>query len=196
MQPNRTKFALLGFLSRAESSAYQLQDTIACSVANFWRENDGRVYPILAKMQGEGLVTSREEANGGRKSRVYRITETGIAALDAWLCEDPVPRPPRSELLLKMFFGYRQAPETLHSWLEDKVVEADATLVRLGETRHQLDALLEDKPEAAFWLMTLDYGERHAAFEKSWALECRRRLSEPNGLAPPSSTTGESGNGH
>ncbi len=176
MQPNRTKYALLGFLSRGESSAYRLRETIAGSVANFWRENDGRVYPILAKMEAEGLVTVRDSVTCGRRSKVYRITETGTAMLDQWLAEDPVPRPPRSELLLKMFFGYRQKPATLIGWLEDKVVESDVTLARLGKVRPTLDVMAETTPDAAFWLMTLDYGERRAVFEKQWALECRRRL--------------------
>jgi PadR family transcriptional regulator, regulatory protein AphA len=184
MQPNRTKFALLGFLSRGESSAYRLQETIAGSVANFWRENDGRVYPILSKMEAEGLVTAREEANGGRKSRVYRITGAGVAALDQWLTEDPVPRPPRSELLLKIFFGYRQAPATLIGWLEDKVAESDATLARLGKVRPKLDTMAEENADADFWLMTLDYGERRAAFERQWALECRRRLAARDDPGP------------
>lgn len=177
MQPNRTKFALLGFLSRGASSAYRLQETIAGSVANFWRENDGRVYPILAKMEAEGLVISHEEATGGRKSRIYRITEAGTTALDQWLADDPVPRPPRSELLLKIFFGYRQAPATLIGWLDDKVIESDATLGRLGKVRPKLDAMAEENTDAEFWLMTLDYGERRAQFEKQWALECRQRLA-------------------
>jgi PadR family transcriptional regulator, regulatory protein AphA len=164
-------------LFRGESSAYRLQETIAGSVANFWRENDGRVYPILARMEADGLVTAREVANGGRTSKVYRITEDGIAALDQWLAEDPVPRPPRVELLLKIFFGYRQTPAILIGWLEDKVAESDATLARLGKVRPKLDAMAVENADADFWLMTLDYGERRAAFEKEWALECRRRLS-------------------
>lgn len=180
MQPNRTKYALLGFLSRGESSAYRLQETIAGSVANFWRENDGRVYPILARMEAEGLVTAREEATGGRKAKIYTITDAGLAALDDWLADDPVPRPPRNELLLKMFFGYRQDPGILAGWLEDKIAETDADLARFAKTRAKLEGLIGDIPDAAFWLMTLDYGERRAAFEKDWALACRERLKDPS----------------
>jgi PadR family transcriptional regulator AphA len=176
MQPNRTKFALLGFLSRGESSAYRLQETIAGSVANFWRENDGRVYPILARMEKDGLVTAREEATGGRMSRVYTITHSGIAALDQWLAEAPVPRPPRSELLLKMFFGYRQNPEVLIGWLDGKIADNEAGLARLAEIRSELEATEAENPDAMFWLMTVDYGERVAAFERDWAQACRRRL--------------------
>jgi DNA-binding PadR family transcriptional regulator len=180
MQPNRTKFALLGFLSRKESSAYRLQETIAGSVANFWRENDGRVYPILAKMEAEGLVTAREEATGGRRSKIYTITDAGLAALDDWLSDDPVPRPPRNELLLKMFFGYRQEPEVLARWLDDKIAESDADLARFAQTRAKLEAMVDDVPDATFWLMTLDYGERRAAFEKDWARMCRERVGDRN----------------
>ena len=180
MQPNRTKFALLGFLSRGESSAYRLQETIAGSVANFWRENDGRVYPILAKMDAEGLVTAREEATGGRKAKIYTITDAGLAALDDWLAEDPVPRPPRNELLLKMFFGYRQGPETLVGWLDSKIAESDADLARFSKVRSKLEDMIADIPDASYWLMTLDYGERRAAFEKDWALACRERFKGPS----------------
>jgi len=126
------------------------------------------------------LVTAREEATGGRKAKIYTITDAGLAALDDWLADDPVPRPPRNELLLKMFFGYRQDPGILTGWLQDKIAESDADLARFAKTRAKLEDIVSEVPDASFWLMTLDYGERRALFEKDWARACRERFKDPS----------------
>lgn len=48
----------------------------------------GAVYPVLREWEEAGLVEGRWEAEGARKRRVYRITESGREAcglaLEAW----------------------------------------------------------------------------------------------------------------
>lgn len=41
----------------------------------------GTLYPMLHRMQEEGLLTSRQEVVDGRARRVYEITDLGRAAL-------------------------------------------------------------------------------------------------------------------
>ncbi|HYB39075.1 MAG TPA: PadR family transcriptional regulator [Mycobacterium sp.] len=46
-----------------------------------YKISPGRLYPMLHRMQEEGLLTSRQEVVDGRARRVYEITRLGRAAL-------------------------------------------------------------------------------------------------------------------
>lgn len=46
-----------------------------------YKISPGRLYPMLHRMQEEGLLTSRPEVVDGRARRVYDITELGRSVL-------------------------------------------------------------------------------------------------------------------
>jgi DNA-binding PadR family transcriptional regulator len=46
-----------------------------------YKISPGRLYPMLHRMQQEGLLTSRQEVVDGRARRVYEITDSGRTAL-------------------------------------------------------------------------------------------------------------------
>ena len=46
-----------------------------------YKISPGTLYPMLHRMQTDGLLTSRQEVVDGRARRVYEITDTGRAAL-------------------------------------------------------------------------------------------------------------------
>jgi DNA-binding PadR family transcriptional regulator len=46
-----------------------------------YKISPGRLYPMLHRMQEEGLLTSRQEVVDGRARRVYGITDVGRSAL-------------------------------------------------------------------------------------------------------------------
>ena len=49
---------------------------------------EGTVYPVLHRLEAEGLLTSSWSSASGRKRRVYRLTRRGLGALarqrDEW----------------------------------------------------------------------------------------------------------------
>jgi DNA-binding PadR family transcriptional regulator len=50
------------------------------------------VYPLLARLERQGFVSSRSEVVGGRHRKVYAITPAGRAELQRWLADpDAVP---------------------------------------------------------------------------------------------------------
>lgn len=46
-----------------------------------YKISPGTLYPMLHRMQEEGLVISRQHVVGGRARRVYEVTDLGRAAL-------------------------------------------------------------------------------------------------------------------
>ena len=102
-----TRYAILGVLTLGPMSGYDIQQTIQRTIAHFWRESYGQLYPALARLDAEGLVSRRVEPQTGRPDRhVYSLTPAGWTTLCAWLARPVAPRrTERNELLVKLFFG-------------------------------------------------------------------------------------------
>jgi DNA-binding PadR family transcriptional regulator len=106
MREAMTRYVVLGAIDAlGASSGYDIRQFIERSVGNFWRESFGQIYPELKKLSDEGLIESADKHVGPREKRRFRITRKGIAALSAWIAQPPKRERPRSELLLKLFFG-------------------------------------------------------------------------------------------
>src|SRR5262245_4194745 len=110
-----TEYAVLGMLALGPGSGYDLKKRIEGSVAHFWSESYGQIYPILARLASRRLVERRLERQRGKPDRfVYSITAEGRERLGAWLGEPAREQGFRSELLLKLFFGrYRPVEESI-----------------------------------------------------------------------------------
>ena len=176
-QPNRTRTALLGFLTWGPMSGYDLRQLIEGSIANFWSESFGRIYPILGQLTAQGLTTRHEtRTEGGRPRHVYEITEAGRAELEAWLHEPTVPRPPRNERLLKLFFGARTDPIASISELERYRADLEGELEHFAGIRDRLEAIDDPPPDHRYWLLTLRHGELEAEAQLRWCDEAIREL--------------------
>ena len=68
--------AILHLLQREPMNGYQLMPEIAQSSGGAWQPSSGAIYPALAQLEDEGLVTQVEME--GRKA--YQLTDTGQAA--------------------------------------------------------------------------------------------------------------------
>jgi PadR family transcriptional regulator PadR len=80
MRREALEYCALGLLREGERGAFELVRELGSAGL---AEREGPVYPLLARMRHEGLVvTTWREAEAGRSSRYYRITEEGVAALD------------------------------------------------------------------------------------------------------------------
>jgi PadR family transcriptional regulator AphA len=174
--PNRTRLALLGFLSWGPLSGYRLKQLIEGSISNFWTESYGQIYPMLRQLDRQGLAKARA-AQGGRGRTVYAITPAGRAELARWLAEPTLPRPPRNELLLKLFFGAYAKPAELRRHLETFRAERAALAARYRKTRATLEAVAEPPPHLPYWLITLSYGESEVSAQTRWADAALARLA-------------------
>ena len=75
---NKTKYAVLGLLAYAPLSGYDIRRIYAQSLGNFWSESYGHIYPILKRLEDEGLATREVQRQTGKPDRnVYTITDAG-----------------------------------------------------------------------------------------------------------------------
>jgi DNA-binding PadR family transcriptional regulator len=84
---------------------------VSNSIGYFWTFPHSQLYAEPVRLAGLGLLTEEQETVG-RKRRVYRLTDEGRAALQAWLAE-PTDEPTeiRDLSTLKLFFGAQAEPD-------------------------------------------------------------------------------------
>jgi DNA-binding PadR family transcriptional regulator len=85
----RLEHVVLGVLTNQPRHAYALKQRLAPGLPRENQINDGVLYPLLARLERRGLVTSTTEGGDrGRARRVYAVTAEGEAAFHAWLRSD------------------------------------------------------------------------------------------------------------
>lgn len=75
---------VLATLARGESYGYAIIQTVLERSGGALRWNEGMLYPVLHRLEADGLVRSRWGASEvGRRRRYYQITPAGHRALGA-----------------------------------------------------------------------------------------------------------------
>jgi PadR family transcriptional regulator, regulatory protein AphA len=167
---NKTQYAILGMLTMKPMSGYDIKKMTDKSISFFWNENFGHIYPMLKRMEKDGLVTRRSVETAGRpRKNVYAITARGVKELDAWL-QDPVSVVPyRHELLLKIFFGSRLKGGELIERVRHERSSNEKLLAEYQEIGRVIDQY--DSPDAPYWRMTLRYGMAYSKMAVDWCDE-------------------------
>ena len=94
---NKSSYILLGALSKSNYSGYELKRLVTKVSSFYASESNAQIYPILKKLEEQGLVHSkRDESSGARNKVIYSITKKGHAELTQWLEQDSVLRDRKS----------------------------------------------------------------------------------------------------
>jgi DNA-binding PadR family transcriptional regulator len=123
-----TSYALLALLAEfGEMTSYDIKQAMESSIQNFWPVPHTTAYEEPARLAAAGYLSARQE-EGGRRRRVYSLTESGQKALAEWAAEpDSTPPQLRDEAMLKVFAG--GDPAAMH---ESRVAWHRAKLEELG----------------------------------------------------------------
>jgi len=126
------KTLCLGILSRGEATGYEIKKLFETDYSHFYEASFGSIYPALAKLTDEGLVSFSQQAQDKRPDKkVYRITAAGRLAFLDELTTMPGRDRIRSEFLATLLFGELLAPAHV-----DRVIAA-----RIAEYREALAAM-------------------------------------------------------
>ncbi len=131
------QYAILGSLIERESHGYELRRSLAASLGPIWRIATSRLYSALHRLEEEGFLSSRIDVQVDRPSRkVYAVTKRGEEAFWEWV-STPVGhvRDLRVELLAKLCFLHRLAPEKIVPLLDAETATLDRLRERLAQRR-------------------------------------------------------------
>lgn len=107
-----TSFIVLGMLAECgEATPYELKALCADGIGNLWSLQHTQLYAEPERLAAAGYLTETQE-EGGRRRKLYRITDAGHAAFADWLGSGPTDDLPqiRDINLLKVFFGADPGP--------------------------------------------------------------------------------------
>jgi PadR family transcriptional regulator, regulatory protein AphA len=152
-------FVVLGFVDWAgEATPYRLKQLVAGSVGNFWSLQHAQLYTEPERLAKAGYLTERRE-QGGRRRKLYSITDRGRQALAGWRAEptDAIPEL-RSPALLKLFFGADPA--------ELAPLQVEAQRRKLAEYEALREAMPDSIPEGP--RLALDAGIESTRQQIEW----------------------------
>jgi DNA-binding PadR family transcriptional regulator len=99
-------YLVLGMLRLGVKSGYAIKKAADASTQFILPTSLAQVYPELARLEHEGLVTRRDDSQGSRQRSAYELTGDGEAALENWLRSSRVPPFQfRDEGMLRLFFA-------------------------------------------------------------------------------------------
>ena len=137
------KYTVLGFLVDRPMHGYALKRAMSPALPPRRRVNDGILYPLLRRMEEEGLVRKEvERGDGGRARNVYHPTDAGRSAFEEWLssAEDESDEVTYDFLLghpflTKCLFFDRLGPDEVRAKLEHQLAECSRKLDAFGSIR-------------------------------------------------------------
>ncbi len=182
MKKSKTRFAVLGILSYGPMSGYDIKKFYEQSMAGFWSESYGQIYPILKRLAEEGLATKSVRKQDGKPDRhIYTITEKGREELQQWLVEPTGRHIGRHEALLKLMFGKQIS-------VADNIIQIKRFRARQRNELKEVEELKErfineevDDPNIPFWQLAFSYGEHVNRAYIEWAeetLEALRKMDD------------------
>ncbi len=123
--------AVLGMLALGASSGYEIRRAAELSVRFFWALGPPQIYAELTDLEKAGLIAGRDDSQGRRPRRRYKLTSRGRSALAQWVrSHGPAPLELRDPLLLRLFFADAADPTDANALLDrirDRSLQALAT---------------------------------------------------------------------
>jgi PadR family transcriptional regulator, regulatory protein AphA len=143
MQPQSrlddSAFAVLGLIAlRGPSTAYELKRALSRITSEFWSVAHVTPYRVTTELARLGMLTAEQE-RGGRRRRVFSLTDEGRSALRAWLSE------PTSETMtirdpgqLRLLFAELADPAAIAELARAQIRVYETRRARLDETEARL----------------------------------------------------------
>ena len=178
-----TSYAILGQLALRPWTTYELAAEMRRNFRYFWPRAESAVYAEIKRLAADGLINGERIYVGRRGRTTYEITETGRAALQAWLGETPANYVLEFEGLLRVFFArFGTAPE-LRAALTRTRAQADELLSvadTIAREYHEGRAPFQDQIEvrALVHAFLADFGQT----VRDWAEQAETEVASWDAL--------------
>jgi len=171
------KHGLLGLLSYAPSTGYDLAKRFKGSLSLFWHAKPSQVYRELDAMEKSGwLISEHVIQNDKPNKRVYTITDNGKAEFSNWIS------PPdslgalqaKSEFLMRLFFAGEMDKEQTVQLLRLYQKECSDGIANLEAAK---DIIARNEASgrllnhALYWKLTVSHGETLCKATVKWTEE-------------------------
>jgi DNA-binding PadR family transcriptional regulator len=123
----------LALLAHGEASGYDLKTRWTDGpFSHFVDASFGSIYPALARLEQDGLVSVRSETQPGKPARkIYALTDTGRSAFASALATPPAPDVYRSAFALIALCAPFLSRDVIQQALEARVAQQRAEIAQL-----------------------------------------------------------------
>ncbi|EFO29590.1 transcriptional regulator, PadR family protein [Roseibium sp. TrichSKD4] len=156
----------LAILTFGDATGYEIRkESTEGRFSYFDDASFGSIYPALARLEADGMVTVREEQQQGKPARkVYSITEAGRDEFLASLCEPQAADTFKSPFLLIALYAKDLGPDVIRRALDRRKEQVLAELKMLedcgDEPPHPGSNWIRDYGRA-YMTFTLAYLDKH-----------------------------------
>ena len=171
-----SSYVVLGMIAlRGPSTPYDLKRGVSHSVGYFWNFPHAQLYTEPERLTSLGLLDVSVEATG-RRRRTYSLTETGRAALRAWLASPTEAHfEMRDVAELKLYFNEAGDPADVTALARDQIRRHRERI----ETYEDLVREIDDDGPAPQRTTTLELGlEMEYAALRFWTALDRGELDD------------------
>ncbi len=147
------KTLCLSILYEGEATGYEIRRLCVEGECSYFIEASfGSIYPALAKLEDEGLVTSRAEQQAGKPAKkVYSITDAGRAAF-----ADQLAQPLGEDMFRSPFLLFARYAHLLPRELVEQ--RANEFLQKHIDAHRKLDEAFADRQGTAGDTWVINYG--------------------------------------
>ncbi|HKO57414.1 MAG TPA: PadR family transcriptional regulator [Thermoanaerobaculia bacterium] len=119
---------------RGPCTAYVVRQEFLASASAHWSGSAGAIYPLLARLEKQGLIKARESEWGRGSKKEFSITRRGMTALRNWI-GPPLPewtaQPTFDPVRTRLSFLGALAPEQRREFVAEARRNLESELTRL-----------------------------------------------------------------
>ncbi|WP_412546177.1 PadR family transcriptional regulator [Maricaulis sp. MIT060901] len=87
-QPTEMEGMVLALLHRdGPLTAYEIKEVFRGSPSSFWSGSAGAVYPLVKRLEGRGILSSKDVSETKRPRREFSLTDHGRDLMRSWLMD-------------------------------------------------------------------------------------------------------------
>lgn len=165
------RFAILGLLSRESLTGYDLTKRFDTTIGFFWSAKHSQIYPELAALTKEGLVTFEVVTQTSKPNKkVYTITDQGREFLARWVGEPRDKRTVKDPLLLRTWALGALDPALVLPHLREALADYEKRIGQFGQLKQLAAEETQGAPEG-LWngaFLALRMGEMQAVAYRDW----------------------------
>ena len=181
------KTLCLGVLTEGDKTGYEIKRSFEEAFSHFFGASFGSIYPALADLSRQGLVSCRSVEQDKRPDKkVYSLTEQGRRALLAELMATPPRHKVRSEFLVLMYFAHLLPPARVAAIIDQMIAHWEPLVAEIE--RCAAAAACDVTPGMRF---AAGYGRAVLGAALTYVREHKAELVEAVGAPEPLALAGE-----
>ena len=156
-------------------SGYAVREAIRDQLGHFWSESFGQIYPTLASLTADGLVSKQPGERSG--SSVFELTAAGRGQLLELLRAPEVSTPPRNGLMLRVFFGHTIGPDAVAALIAETREQVRGQLATFEAITRMMATETDHAEHRPYWALTVSAGRHSARAALAWCDESLEALA-------------------